>query len=326
MFKRLLYIFIFLCVSIISFSQDPTFSQFYANSLYLAPSFAGATEEARLSFNYRNQWPLISNIYNTYSISYDQAFDKINSGMGILVTHDIAGSGNLSTTNIGFLYSYDIKINNQWHVRPGVHFKYRYLGLDINKLIFGSQVPGNTPTPYPPVFEPVGDIDFASSAVAFDDNIWIGFSADHLFTPTQSFYTTDSHLPIKYNLFGGFQIIPKTRLIQRYYDNIAVAFNFQKQGEFYQSDIGLYYNKNIFFVGIWYRGIPLISSYKYTDALIGLIGIKTRYLNVGYSYDFTLSQLRYSTGGTHEISLIYRFQIDLTNYKRRMKALPCPDF
>lgn len=327
MFKKLIHILSFLLICVISFSQDPTFSQFYANNLYLAPSFAGATENSRFSLNYRNQWPSISNIYNTYSVSYDMALHKYNSGIGILATHDIAGSGNLSTTNLGLLYSYDIKLNDDWNIRPGVHFKFRYLGLDINKLIFGSQIPGNTPMPYPPVFEPVSDLDFAASSIMFNKNIWFGISIDHMLRPIQSFYTVHSRLPLKYNMFGGFKIIPETRLMRsRYYDNISVAFNFQKQSEFYQSDVGLYYNKNIFVLGVWYRGIPLISSNKYNDAIIGLAGVKTKYLYAAYSYDFTLSRLKYSTGGTHEISIVYQFNVDLKNYKKKMRALPCPDF
>ena len=83
-----------------SFGQDPTFSQFYANALYLSPSFAGATNEYRLAVNYRDQWPAVPGVFNTYSISFDKAMPNFNSGIGVLATYDVAGSGNLSTTNI----------------------------------------------------------------------------------------------------------------------------------------------------------------------------------------------------------------------------------
>src|SRR4030066_766883 len=127
--------------------QDVTFSQFYANSLYLAPSFAGATEEHRFSVNYRNQWPAVPGVFHTYSISYDMAMPNFNSGIGVLATYDVAGSGNLSTTNIGLVYSYDFNINDDWHVRPGINFKFYYLGLDINKLIWNSMINGSGISP-----------------------------------------------------------------------------------------------------------------------------------------------------------------------------------
>ncbi len=99
-----------------SLGQDPTFSQFYANKLYLSPSFAGATEQYRFAMNYRNQWPAVPGVFRHYSISFEKAMPSFNSGIGILATYDVAGSGNLSTTNIGLLYSYDFNINKSWHI------------------------------------------------------------------------------------------------------------------------------------------------------------------------------------------------------------------
>jgi type IX secretion system PorP/SprF family membrane protein len=100
-----------------SFCQDPTFSQFYANPLYLAPSFAGATEEYRVALNYRNQWPAIPGVFHTYSISFDKALVNYSSGLGIQAIYDVAGSGDLSTTNIGpafiLMISISMKIAHQ---------------------------------------------------------------------------------------------------------------------------------------------------------------------------------------------------------------------
>ena len=55
-------------------AQDPEFTQFYANPLYLNPAFAGTARCPRVNLNYRNQWPGISGTYVTYSASYDQHF------------------------------------------------------------------------------------------------------------------------------------------------------------------------------------------------------------------------------------------------------------
>ena len=168
-----------------SFGQDPTFSQFYANALYLSPSFAGATADYRLSMNYRDQWPAVPGVFHTYSVSFDKAMPNFNSGIGVIATYDVAGSGNLSTTNIGLLYSYDFNINKKWHIRPGVNFKFYYLGLDINKLIFSSQITGSgtTSSINPPPFDKVADVDFATSALVYSDRTWFGATIDHLLVP-----------------------------------------------------------------------------------------------------------------------------------------------
>ena len=310
------------------YGQDPTFSQFYANPLYLAPSFAGATQEYRFAMNWRDQWPAIPGVFQTYSISFDKAMPNFNSGIGVLATYDVAGSGDLSTTNIGLLYSYDFNINKEWHVRPGVNFKFYYLGLDIGKLIFNSQITGSgtTPSVSPPPFDRVADVDFATSAMVFNDRIWGGFTLDHLLAPKTSFWGNDTYVPVKFNLFGGLQLIKKTRLRVKFKEVLSVAMNFQKQQKFYQTDIGLYYFRDPLMFGLWYRGIPFVTS-QAGDAVIGLIGIKTDKLHIGYSYDFTISNLISSTGGAHEISLVYEFNsFSLGQQRKRIKAIPCPEF
>jgi type IX secretion system PorP/SprF family membrane protein len=311
------------------FGQDPTFSQFYANSLYLAPSFAGATDEYRLAINYRNQWPAVPGVFHTYSISFDKALVNFNSGIGVLATYDVAGSGDLSTTNIGLLYSYDFQISDEWHIRPGINFKFYYLGLDIYKLIFNSQMTGSgtVPSVYPPPFDNVADVDFATSAIVYNDRIWGGITIDHLLVPKQSFYGEEANLPVKVNLFGGIQILRQTRLRQKLQEVLSVALNFQKQSKFYQSDVGLYYYKDPLIFGVWYRGIPFVTS-QAGDAIIGLIGIKTDQLHIGYSYDFTISNLIGSTSGAHEVSLVYEFtSLALSKQgRRRYRAIPCPEF
>jgi len=308
--------------------QDPTFSQFYANSLYLAPSFTGATEEYRFSVNYRNQWPSIPGVFNTYSISFDKAMPAFNSGIGVLATYDVAGSGNLSTTNIGLLYSYDFNINKEWHIRPGVNFKFYYLGLDIGKLVFNSQITGTgtTPSITPPPFDNVADVDFATSVMAYNDRTWGGITVDHLLVPKTSFYGNDATIPIKVNIFGGMQIIKHTRLRQKLQEVMSVAMNFQKQAKYYQTDVGLYYYKDPLIFGLWYRGIPLVTS-QAGDAIIGLVGIKTSNIHIGYSYDFTISNLISSTGGAHELAIIYEFNnLSLGQQRKRIRAIPCPEF
>ena len=329
MLKRIIYI---LLTAFILFTdcygQDPTFSQFYANPLYLAPSFAGATQEYRIGMNYRNQWPAIPGVFETYSISFDKAMPNFNSGIGVLATYDVAGSGNLSTTNIGLLYSYDFNINEDWHFRPGVNFKFYYLGLDIAKLIFNSQLTGSgtTPSISPPPFDNVADVDFATSFLAYNDAYWGGFTLDHLLAPKISFYGGDTHVPVKFNLFGGMQLIKKTRLRVKLQEVLSVALNFQVQQKFYQTDLGLYYYKDPLIFGLWYRGIPFVTS-QAGDAVIGLVGIKTEQLRIGYSYDFTISNLVSSTGGAHEISLTYEFNsFTIGQQRKRIRAIPCPEF
>jgi type IX secretion system PorP/SprF family membrane protein len=327
--KRIKYIVILTFILFIDcYGQDPTFSQFYANPLYLSPSFAGATQDNRLGLNYRNQWPAVPGVFHTYSVSFDKAMPNFNSGIGILATYDVAGSGDLSTTNIGLVYSYDFNINKEWHIRPGVNFKFYYLGLNIGKLTWASMLSGSgtVPSIIPPPFDKVADVDFATSGLIYNDRIWAGITLDHLLVPKTSFWGDEANVPVKINLYGGVQILKKTRLRVKLQEVLSVAINIQKQAKFYQTDVGLYYYKDPLIFGLWYRGIPLVTS-QAGDAIIGLIGIKTSQFHIGYSYDFTISNLISSTAGAHEISLIYEFtSFSVGSQRKKIRAIPCPEF
>lgn len=95
-----------------------------------------------------------------------------------------------------------------------MNFKFTYLGLNISKLVWNSQITtgGTLPPITPPPFDNVADIDFAFSGLAYNEKIWGGFNIDHLLRPKTSFWGESTSVPIKVDLFGGFQIISRGRL------------------------------------------------------------------------------------------------------------------
>lgn len=319
--------------------QDPTFTQFYANPLYLAPSFAGATEQNRVTAAYRNQWPeLVSGVFVTYSFSYDHFFENFNSGVGVLIMKDVAGTGDLGITNIGVQYSYDIKVNEEFHLRPGIHFNYTQQGLDFSKLTWNDEL--SNPDAGTIEQEPVGskpDVDFSASLLGYGERWWAGFAVDHLLRPNYGLYNNDARWPIKYSLFGGYQIVKRSKLQNPIDETVSLAAFIRHQHLYTQMDIGLYWYKAPLMLGVWYRGIPFLgsggsdgeepTSYKKDprgDALCFLVGYKMDQIRVGYSYDFTLSNLVSSTGGAHEIVVTYEFKT--TRQKRKARMIPCPEF
>ena len=150
-------------------AQDPQFTQFYANPLYLAPSYSGGIPGHRATMNYRNQWTFVPGTFQTYSVSYDHNFMSFNSGLGLLVLGDYAGDGRLGTTMAGLLYSYDIVPHPDYHIRPGIGFYYLQHSVDYSRLIFGDQAAGNN-TDLPPTVQPLGRRPYAIST--FPPQFW----------------------------------------------------------------------------------------------------------------------------------------------------------
>jgi len=320
-----LTLFLVLFAKLTSGQTDPQFTQFYSNPLYQAPSFAGAIEGARVSLNYRDQWPKMPGRLTTANVAVDYNVSPLNSGLGIIVMSDRAGSANLTNLNIGFLYSYNVKINRKTFFRPGLGFYYTQRSLDYDKLVFGSEIESNGGQS--PIldseFKNVRTFDGSISGVLLAQNIWVGFTADHLTMPDVSFTDRINRLPTKYTLFGGYRFYKVERLISTKRQSVTLAGTFRHQGNSDQLDLGLYWSYDPISFGVWYRDIPFVKDYSSRDAIALVVAYKFEGLSVGYSYDFTVSRLVTNTGGAHEISLVYRFEFE---QKKKFKKIPCPEF
>ncbi len=129
-----------LLICILSAAQDYQYTQFYAAPVNLNPAFTGNTTQSRIVMNYRNQWTAIPGAFVTYNLSYEHFIPKIKSGVGILMNHDRAGSGNLGYTSIAGLYSYEFQVNYNLFIRPGISFGKSFRTLDYDRLVFGDQL------------------------------------------------------------------------------------------------------------------------------------------------------------------------------------------
>ena len=77
-------------------------------------------------------------------------------------------------------------------------------------------------------------------------------------------------------------------------------------------------------------GIPLSKNYNEKmsqDAIIFILGLNLKYIEVGYSYDFTISNIGPQSGGSHEVSVSLLLPEWKPNkVKRKDKILPCPNY
>jgi type IX secretion system PorP/SprF family membrane protein len=153
--------------------------------------------------------------------------------------------------------------------------------------------------------------------------------------PNLSILNDVSRLPMKTAIHAGAKLpiggggMRKTRGKQDY---LTPSFIYRMQGNsFTQLDVGLNYHIDPVSVGVWYRGKPFKQTVENTveqDALILMLGLYLPHLTIGYSYDFTTSRLQTSSGGAHEVSIIFEFvskRVDRA-VKKQYKLIPCPTF
>jgi len=307
-------------VSFHSMAQDPTFTQFYSNPVYLNPALAGSSGCPRIALNYRNQWPQLTGNYITYAAAYDTYAKNLSGGVGIMAMHDQQGQGTIQTSMIAGTYSYYLKVNRKFRIMFGGQAAYFQKYLDWSKLTFGDMIDPRRGFIYQTGDVPRGNgshgfFDVSAGMVGFTKNFYFGVAAHHLNRPDESMILGDSRLPIRVTGHMGANI--KLGQRGRYSSSTTLMPNviYQYQNGFQQFNIGAYLKYEAFTIGAWYRD---------RDAFIVSLGITTEKFRIGYSYDLTVSQLGGVTGGSHEISMGINLKC-----KKRIKdfrGISCPSF
>ncbi len=327
-------------------AQDPQFSQFYAAPLYLNPAFAGSTNQARAGINYRNQWPAIDANFTTMSFFADYFIEDKNSGVGFLLTRDREGLAGLRSLSLGLQYSYELQLTKAIGFRPGIQLAVFNRDVNFDRLTFGDQF---DPSTGEFIDQPTAEtfstnfsktfFDVSFGGVFFTRSAWLGVAANHLNKPNQSIIDERSPLPVKVSLHGGFKFYMKpgvmgTGVYARNAErSIAPAVQYRHQGDFDQMDMGLYFTFEPLVLGTWYRGVPFknIDGFVNNESIVLLLGFTQigakDAINIGYSFDYTISKLGPGSGGAHEFSLVYTWPMRNPRKPPKDKLIiPCPDF
>ncbi len=299
-------------------AQDPHFSQFYANPLYLNPAFAGSNRCPRIALNARLQWTAISGNYQTYAASFDTHVDKLHGGVGIRFLRDAAGHGTITTHNVAAMYSYQLKISKKVSMRFGAEVAFLSRSLNRGDLTFGDMIDTRFGFIYATqeVFENDNKfmVDFAAGALIYSDMFYGGFAFHHISQPNEGFLG-NSKLPFKFTTHFG-AMIPLGKK-SKYQGDFFISPNvlFKMQQSFYQLNFGLYAGYGALVGGIWYRN---------NDSFIALVGVQKGIFKIGYSYDVTVSRLTNATAGSHEISL--GLQFGCKEPRKKFRTVRCPSF
>ncbi len=311
-----------------SFGQDFTYSQFYANPLYLNPAMAGTEYCPRIVVNYRNQWPSLPKAFVSYNASYDQYIDFIHGGVGLIVNYDQAGEAGINNVSVNAMYAYRLNISDAITTNFALQAGYAQRSTNWNDLIFGSNINPdgsiNDPGIQPPGFnDNISYLDFGGGIlIGISEKYFIGGAAHHLTQPDISFFSENNnllnmkvtvHAGANFNLDQGYRRSSASGMI------ISPNILYQQQGQFRHLNLGSYFSASYFTAGLWYR-----HAFENPDAVTLSLGFQYDNLRFGYSYDYTISQFSNAAGGAHEISLAWIFECD--EKSKRPRAIKCPRF
>lgn len=313
-----------------SYSQDYTYSQFYANPIYLNPALAGSAYCPRIILNYRNQWPSLPAAFVSYGASYDQFSELLSGGLGIQFNYNKSGEASLNEFQVTGMYAYQLHISENIEANLALQAGFGQRSMNWDNLIFASRIDQNTgdliPAGPPPAnfTGNVNYVDFATGVIiGFDEKYFVGAAVHHLSQPDIGFISESNNLlNMKITVHAGANFGTESRGYQRSYrSSLQISPNilYQQQGAFRHLNLGTYVTFEPLVVGLWYR-----HAFENPDAIIISIGLQHDNIQLGYSYDYTVSAMTIASGGAHEVTLAWTFDCD--KKRKRSRAIKCPSF
>lgn len=275
--------------------QLPHYSNYMLNGYAMNPAVGGSNPYFEGMSNNRYQWVGITDAPRTYILTVNGPTRSLNVGLGGMVFTDIVGP----TRRTGFYasYSYHLKVAEKLRVSMGISAGALQFMVDASKITLrdaGDNIISNG-------IQTLLTPDFGAGVYVYstDKKWYAGASVPQILQSRIRFQevtsTSLSKLATHFYVMGGYryQLNESIRLepstVIKYVKPAPVQF-----------DIGL---RAIYRDKIWLGG-----AFRYLDAVSAMVGYTLQEnLTFAYSYDFTTTNIRKYSIGTHELVIGVKF-------------------
>jgi type IX secretion system PorP/SprF family membrane protein len=304
--------------------QVPMYSQYIMNGFLVNPSFAGRDGYTTVNLTVREQWVGLAGAPSTYAASFqtrilkDSYISKSTSVRKKLIKPTKGGKvglgGYIFNDNNGIMHRTGLQAAYAYHITMGESGGYPNdlsFGLALTAYQFYINTEGLLYDKNDPlllaydrsVFIP--DFNFGTSFTT--SRYYVGFAMTNILRGNLVFADTSSNKGNQlgnYFLTGGMKF-PLTP------DWVLEPSAFIKSSDMVFKSIQLDLTTRIFYKDDYWVGL----SYRTNDALIALLGLKYDRFYFAYAFDFTLTEIRQQSFGTHELTLAVKFGESARRYR-----------
>jgi type IX secretion system PorP/SprF family membrane protein len=308
--KKNLFVFLpalLMCCSLFSSAQQyPVFSQYYFNELVINPAYAGSHVQLSLTTMYRNQWINFPGAPRTLNFSGHTALYKNKMGVGLMINHDEIGS--YRNQNVYAQYAYKLNFRKST-LAMGLQAGFNFVGADFSQL--------NLLNPDDPSFSFLNSYkpNFGGGLYYSKEDFFIGLSIPMILNnayPYSLETALDNIKESRYYFLRSGYIFPVNR--QKTVKLNPSMLLRSQEGQPLSLDLNL--------GAIFYDVISAGVSWRSVDAVITFIDLKiSEKFHFAYSYDWTVSDIRQFSNGSHEFVLNYRAKVTQAH-----KNLACPSY
>lgn len=275
--------------------QLPQYSQYMLNEMAINPAVVGKNDYSLIQTNVRYQWLGFNDAPRTFMASVNLPYRPDKVGLGGFIYTDVAGP--LVRSGASFAYAYHVEMGEEIKLSMGMFAGVMQYRIDGTKIELADEderyLFDGTETSLVP--------DASFGIQLYSDRGFAGFSFNHLFhnrlntkllsSNSASFGYLKNHLFVmagyKFELNPVLEVEPSLllKVVNPLPTQLDVSARFIYQKE------------------VW-----LGLQYRMDDALIVTIGYEYKErIHLGYSYDYTTSNIKRYSDGSHEVMLGYRF-------------------
>lgn len=278
--------------------QLPQFTQYMYNTISINPAYAGNRDAFSLTALNRNQWAGISGAPRTQTLSIHSPLRNEKIGLGLSVINDKTGYENYT-----YLYgdfSYTINVSQDITLSFGLKGGFSYYDLDedlfnepsvLQDPFFREQFNKWTP-------------NFGAGLFLSSQKWYVGLSAPKIINNDNNDFNEFVALEqVHYYMTGGyvFDLSDTWKLrptaLAKVTNGAPLSFDMSST---------VIYDEKL------YLGV----TYRIDDAIGAFIDFQIfEPLRIGYGYEYSISDLRPYTSGSHEVILIYELRFQNTKYK-----------
>ncbi len=288
--KQVLLFLIVLSSGICSAQHQSFYSQYIYSGLLINSAYAGSQDALNVTAAYRNQWTGFTGAPKNYSLAAHTPLANKSTNLGLLLSNEQFGI--TSKTEVGIAYAYRIKMKERtlaFGLQGGIDFLKNDWTLvkttDQNDPSFISRVETNSIP------------KFGAGVYYTGKKSYAGLSLPTLYR----FDSKTSYSSFALNLYGGLLIHLNNELVLKPSALLKYLPSSKAQWDITTT---LYLNKILGF-GFGYRS---------NDAVYAFLDLRlNEQFNLGYGYDFTISQLKNYSGGSHELMLRYLFKYNVNS-------------
>jgi type IX secretion system PorP/SprF family membrane protein len=304
--------------------QVPMYSQYMMNGFLINPSFAGRDGATTVNLTVREQWVGMTGAPSTYAASFQTRILK-NSfiskstsvkkdivkptkggkvGLGGYIFND--NNGIMRRTGIQAAYAYHIPLGNTAGVPNSLSF-----GLALTAYQFAINTEGLIFNPDDPLLNTydrsvfIPDFNFGASFTT--TKYYVGFAMTNIFRG--SLMVADTSTSSR-NELGNFFLTGGVK-IPLNPEWMLEPSAFIKASDMFMTSVQLDLTTRVYFKDDYWAGV----SYRTNDAVIMMMGLRYDRYYFGYAFDFTLTDIRSQSLGTHEISLAVKFGQSARRYR-----------